>query len=261
MAVPNLKWARPNNNALHGSLGHTKRAKSAFHELDNGKIPTIHSRKNLHLGGEQSRIAPKAGQNMYDQALNPKKYNDIDARKRSQAELKERIKAKRSGGGSGSGSSPQVKNGSSFVSSGHQGLDKLRYMESRGAKPNEQMRRNALSGDMRRNFAEQGGMSRVGVSALRGAAVGGVAGGTVESMQGGDFWDGAKSGAFYGATGMAGVRATRQAVGAQSYIGKNGIMGTMKMNKENYGVGVKDLLLNQQNVGRAKDVINSTRKK
>ena len=148
-----------------------------------------------------------------------------------------------------------------FNVSGNQGLDKLRYMESRGAKPNEQMRRNALSGDMRRNFAEQGGMSRVGVSALRGAAVGGVAGGTVESMQGGDFWDGAKSGAFYGATGMAGVRATRQAVGAQSYIGKNGIMGTMKMNKENYGVGVKDLLLNQQNVGRAQDVINSTRKK
>ena len=114
---------------------------------------------------------------------------------------------------------------------------------------------------MRRNFSEQGGINRVGVSALRGAVVGGVAGGGIESMQGGDFWDGAKSGAFYGATGMAGVRATRQAVGAQSYIGKNGIMGTMKMNKENYGVGVKDLLLNQQNVGRAQDVINSTRKK
>lgn len=148
-----------------------------------------------------------------------------------------------------------------FISSGSQGLDKLRFMESRGAKPNEQMRRSALSGDMRRNFSEQGGINRVGVSALRGAVVGGVAGGGIESMQGGDFWDGAKSGAFYGATGMAGVRATRQAVGAQSYIGKNGIMGTMKMNKENYGVGVKDLLLNQQNVGRAQDVINSTRKK
>lgn len=148
-----------------------------------------------------------------------------------------------------------------FVSSGSQGLDKIRFMESRGAKPSDQSRRSALSGDMRRNFSEQGGINRVGVSALRGAAVGGVAGGTVESMQGGDFWDGAKSGAFYGATGMAGVRATRQAVGAQSYLGKNGIMGTMKMNKEQYGVGVKDLMLNQQNVGRAKDMMNSTNKK
>lgn len=154
-----------------------------------------------------------------------------------------------------------VNNGQSFKSTGQQGLDKIRFHESRGANISDQQRRSALSGDMRRNFSEQGGINRVGVSALRGAVVGGVAGGGIESMQGGDFWDGAKSGAFYGATGMAAARGTRQAVGAQAYRGKDGIMGTMKMNKEAYGVGVKDLMLNQQNVGRAKDVMSSTRKK
>lgn len=235
-------------------MSKNRAANSAFSKLDSNKLPEVYSRAS------GDRINPRSGEKMYDQAINAKRYAQEDAAKQGQRELKERLQAKHGGkpkspSGGGAGSAP------SFNVSGHQGLDKLRFMESRGAKPTDLQRRNALSGDMRRNFAEQGGMSRVGVSALRGAAVGGVAGGTVESMQGGDFWDGAKSGAFYGATGMAGVRATRQAVGAQSYLGKNGIMGTMRMNKENYGVGVKDLMLNQQNVGRAKDVMDRVNKK
>ena len=141
------------------------------------------------------------------------------------------------------------------------GLETIRRAESGRVRMSDNAKASLYARDMRRNFSEQGGINRVGVSALRGAVVGGVAGGGIESMQGGDFWDGAKSGAFYGGTGMAGVRATRQAVGAQAYLGKDGIMGTMKMNKEAYGVGVKDLMLNQQNVGRAKDVMDRVRRK
>jgi hypothetical protein len=50
--------------------------------------------------------------------------------------------------------------------------------------------------------------------AIRGAAWGGVAGGTVEAAQGGSFWDGAKQGALNGAVGWTGYRMASKAAGA-----------------------------------------------
>lgn len=156
------------------------------------------------------------------------------------------------------GGDATVKRGPTLPSSG---LEKIQRAESGRVRMSNNAKANLYAQDMKRNFSEQGGMNRVGVSALRGAVVGGVAGGGIESMQGGDFWDGAKSGAFYGATGMAAARGARQVVGAQAYRGKDGIMGTMKMNKEAYGVGVKDIMLNKQNVDRAKNVMGRVNRK
>lgn len=66
--------------------------------------------------------------------------------------------------------------------------------------------------------ANHGGsyLKAIGSPALKGAVWGGVAGGTLSAAQGGDFWSGAKQGAFMGATGAAGYRATKLATNAKS---------------------------------------------
>jgi hypothetical protein len=59
-------------------------------------------------------------------------------------------------------------------------------------------------------------LGQMGRSALKGAAWGGVIGGTSSALQGGSFWDGAKQGAFNGAVGVAAYRTAMRATGAMS---------------------------------------------
>jgi len=54
-------------------------------------------------------------------------------------------------------------------------------------------------------------------TAGQGAVWGGVAGGTLSAAQGGDFWEGAKEGAFKGAVGYTGLKTAKIATGAQRY--------------------------------------------
>lgn len=63
----------------------------------------------------------------------------------------------------------------------------------------------------------------IGKSALQGAVWGGAIGGTMSASQGGDFWAGAKEGAFKGAVGMAGYNSLKAGVKAKSFgdIGHN----------------------------------------
>lgn len=126
-----------------------------------------------------------------------------------------------------------------------------------GAGMTEDAQLSMMKEDMGIRFKANGGLGGVGRGAVQGAAMGGVVGGSIESMQGGDFWDGAKSGAMMGATGMAGLRAAKQATGAQSYFrGNNNIMGTYNRQTEQYGVGVKALMMNNEMASKAKSVMN-----
>lgn len=112
--------------------------------------------------------------------------------------------------------------------------------------------------DAKHRFNTNGGLGGVGRSAVRGAVGGGIIGGGLESMQGGDFWDGAKSGALVGATGMAGARSLKQATGAQSYLrGEHNILNTYRKQTDNYGVGVKALMTNNRMVNKSKEVMDA----
>lgn len=77
--------------------------------------------------------------------------------------------------------------------------------------------------------AFKGGHSSVlgmaGSHAIRGAAWGAVAGGSIEAAQGGSFWDGAKQGAFNGAVGWTGYRMGMKAVGANKINPLAGMKG------------------------------------
>lgn len=69
--------------------------------------------------------------------------------------------------------------------------------------------------------ADRKGTSVLGLAgghAIRGAAWGGVGGGTIESMQGGNFFDGAKQGAVNGAVGWTGYRMAMRGVGATNKL-------------------------------------------
>lgn len=126
-----------------------------------------------------------------------------------------------------------------------------------GAGMTEEQQLSMMKEDIGTRFRGNGGWGGVGRGAVQGAAIGGLAGGTVESMQGGDFWDGAKSGAMMGATGMAGLRAAKQATGAKTlFRGENSIMNTYNRQTEQYGVGVKALMMNNRMANKAKDVMN-----
>lgn len=69
---------------------------------------------------------------------------------------------------------------------------------------------------------ESGGFSSAwamaGHHAVRGAVVGGAIGGTTAALNGGDFWDGAKAGAFKGATIYTGMRMGAAATGAENWM-------------------------------------------
>lgn len=126
---------------------------------------------------------------------------------------------------------------------------------------NKEVQTTMYGEDMGRRFKANGGWSGVGRGAVQGAAMGGLAGGTVESMQGGDFWDGAKSGAMMGATGMAGLRGAKQATGAKTFFrGPNNIANTYSRQTEQYGVGVKALMMNNEMATKAKSVMNWRKK-
>lgn len=68
-------------------------------------------------------------------------------------------------------------------------------------------------------------LGAAGSHALRGAVFGGAAGGTMEAAQGGDFWAGAKSGAFNGAMGWSAYRMGMRATGANSLNPFKGMKG------------------------------------
>lgn len=138
-------------------------------------------------------------------------------------------------------------------------LLKRRKYQKRGF--NEGIHAAALSHDMKSNFHGAGGWGEVGKTAIRGAAVGGLAGGSIEAMQGGDFWDGAKTGAFMGGTGMAGMKIAKQSTGARKYLGEEGILSNYKGMKEEYGVGVKALMTNQRHVKNATNWVTGNTKK
>lgn len=70
-----------------------------------------------------------------------------------------------------------------------------------------------------------------GVNALQGAVGGAVIGGTASAAQGGNFWDGAKEGAFNGAVGWAGAHTYRRSIGAETmFKGPNSVVNTAKNN-------------------------------
>jgi hypothetical protein len=73
----------------------------------------------------------------------------------------------------------------------------------------------------RKNFssgmADKGGaVSYMGRAAVQGAVWGGGIGGTISAAQGGDFWAGAKEGAFKGAVGVAGYKGIKAATKSTS---------------------------------------------
>lgn len=69
---------------------------------------------------------------------------------------------------------------------------------------------------------EKGGFSSAwsmaGHHAIRGAVGGAAVGGTLSVMNGGDFWDGAKAGAFKGASIYTGLRMGAAATGAENWM-------------------------------------------
>ena len=110
----------------------------------------------------------------------------------------------------------KVKNGSAFKSDG--GWDQASKTGS------------AMWGNLQNAAAHEGRtmLGMAGNHAIRGAAWGAVGGGSVEAMQGGSFWDGAKSGAVKGAVGWTGYRMGMKAVGAKGInpIGKDGLFNS-----------------------------------
>lgn len=64
-----------------------------------------------------------------------------------------------------------------------------------------------------------------GRNAVQGAALGALAGGSISYLQGGDFWNGAMKGAFWGAGTLPVYNALRRATGAGLLpFGKNGLI-------------------------------------
>lgn len=75
-----------------------------------------------------------------------------------------------------------------------------------------------------------------GRAAMQGAVWGGAIGGTVSAAQGGDFWSGAKEGAFKGAVGVAGYRTLKAATKASN---ASEILGNGKAIWAHHGAGNK----------------------
>lgn len=124
----------------------------------------------------------------------------------------------------------------------------------------------------------QGGQTALGVGighTMRGAVGGGAIGGTMEAAQGGDFWDGAKAGAFNGAALWGGARMGMRATGATSMNPLKGInskdpkkqgmvtaagrMMSSVSNKPNVSRQASTLLNHQQQVGLQKSIFNSAK--
>lgn len=110
---------------------------------------------------------------------------------------------------------------------------------------------------MKNNFMAPGLGNSIWHNAVQGAIVGGAIGGTTNAMNGGSFWDGAKSGAMHGATGWAGYKMAMRATGATKInpFNKNGILGSTKgmynSQVDNMSDSVKAILRNKQTAGAA----------
>ncbi len=124
----------------------------------------------------------------------------------------------------------------------------------------------STTGNIRDMMLEKEGRTfwgALGRDALHGAATGGVVGGTTSALQGGDFWDGAKSGAFNGAAGWGAYRMGMRSVGATSInpLGKNGIYKEAKKMQQALSGDkavskqVLSLLNNQQQAGIARTML------
>lgn len=112
--------------------------------------------------------------------------------------------------------------------------------------------------------------------AMRGAVGGGAIGGATEAAQGGDFWAGAKAGAFNGAVGWGGYRMGMRATGATSYNplaglnsknpNKQGIaaaagrMVNTTSTKSNVSKQASTLLNHQQQLGLQQSIYNAGKK-
>jgi hypothetical protein len=96
---------------------------------------------------------------------------------------------------------------------------------------------------------EKGGFSNAwsmaGHHAIRGAVGGAAIGGTASVLNGGDFWDGAKAGAFKGATIYGGLRMGAAATGAENWMnplagkGKGMLSGAYNIHAVTGGKNVK----------------------
>lgn len=102
----------------------------------------------------------------------------------------------------------------------------------------------------------------IGRTALKGAVWGGAIGGTVSSAQGGDFWEGAKEGAFKGAVGMTAFKGAQLAT---SSSGVKDIIPNAKKTLNHYKVApnpnvskpVDAIMRQRQNVQTANNVMNN----
>jgi hypothetical protein len=113
-----------------------------------------------------------------------------------------------------------------------------------------------------------GAWSMAGHHAIRGAVVGAGVGGTTSALNGGSFWDGAKSGAFKGAVGYTGLRMGAAATGAENWInplaggGRGMVSGAYDMYAMTGGKNVKvskaaaKILAQRQGDGLVRGVMN-----
>jgi hypothetical protein len=113
-------------------------------------------------------------------------------------------------------------------------------------------------------------LGQMGSSAIRGAAFGGVIGGTTSALQGGSFWDGAKQGAFNGAVGWTAYRTGMRATGATSFNpfkGNNeGMLSAASTMWRAQGTGevskqAISILNNRQREGLIRGVMNANKRK
>lgn len=149
----------------------------------------------------------------------------------------------------------QLANGSAFGSKG--GMDQFNKVMG------------AANGNLQRAAMDEGRtvLGMAGNHAIRGAAWGAVGGGTMESMQGGSFWDGAKQGAVNGAVGWTGYRMGMKATGASSmnpFAGNNkGLFSSASTMTRAYSKDAEvsgqavAILNNRQLAGTAQSVMNT----
>lgn len=109
-------------------------------------------------------------------------------------------------------------------------------------------------------------------TAGQGAVWGGVVGGTVSAAQGGDFWQGAKEGAFKGAVGFSVAKTARIGSGARGYMDTlPAVKDAVQMHSSRHGVAkaaagrmnnrvskqATSIMQNRQGVAQAQQVMNN----
>lgn len=100
----------------------------------------------------------------------------------------------------------------------------------------------------------------LGKSALQGAVWGGAVGGTISASQGGDFWAGAKEGAFKGAVGMAGWNSLRAATKTEGMFDVGNVAANSKnmwQHHQRVSKPVRSITQTAQNSATATQVMNT----